>query len=58
MIDWAEGHHVLKQLTNKLYEAMLSGQFEKARHICDEMIIEARLTKAKIGAQSDDKQGS
>jgi molecular chaperone DnaK (HSP70) len=58
MIDWAEGHHVLKQLTNKLYEAMLSGQFDKARQICDEMIVEARLTKAKIGAQHADQQRS
>ena len=58
MLDWAEGHHVLKRLTNQLYEAMLSGQFEKAKQICDEMIVEARLTKAKIGVQSDDQQGS
>jgi molecular chaperone DnaK (HSP70) len=58
MIDWSEGHHALKNLTHQLYEAMLSGQFDKARKICDEMIIEARLTKAKIGAQSDDQQGS
>ena len=58
MIDWAEGHHKIKALTQQLYEAMLCGQFEKARKICDEMIIEARLTKAKIGAQSDDQQRS
>lgn len=53
MIDWSEGHHKIKALTQQLYEAMLSGQFEKARAICDEMIIEARLTKAKIGAQHE-----
>lgn len=57
MIDWAEGHHKLKNLTHQLYEAMLTGQFDKARQICDEMIVEARLTKAKIGAQRDDQQG-
>lgn len=58
MIDWAEGHHKLKALTKDLYEAMLIGQFDKARQICDEMIVEARLTKAKIGAQRDDQQRS
>jgi hypothetical protein len=57
MIDWSEGHHKIKALTQQLYEAMLSGQFAKARAICDEMIIEARLTKAKIGAQHADQQG-
>ena len=37
-----------------MYEAMLTGQFEKAKQICDEMIVEVRLTKAKIGAQYDE----
>lgn len=58
MIDWSEGHHKLKALSRELYEAMLSGQFEKARLICDEITVEARLTKAKIGAQHADQQRS
>lgn len=54
MIDWVEGHHKLRELTGRMYEAMLTGQFEKAKQICDEMIVEVRLTKAKIGAQYDE----
>lgn len=55
MIDWAEGQHKLKALTKELYEVMLSGQFDKARQICDEIIVEARLTRAMIGVQQGER---
>ena len=53
MIDWIEGHITLNKMMKDLYAAMLVGDFKKATEICDEMIVEARLTKAKIGAQNE-----
>ena len=54
MLDWAEGHHVLKVLVKQMYEEMLTGNFKKAIELCDQIVVEARLTKAKIGLQVDD----
>lgn len=51
MIDWAEGHHVMKQLVSELYDAMLWHRTEEAKALCDRIVVEARLTKAQIGAQ-------
>ena len=55
MIDWVEGHHKMGVLVNELYEAMLWGRHGEAKDICDQIVVEARLTKAQIGAQHDDK---
>jgi hypothetical protein len=55
MIDWAEGHHEIKLLLADLYEAMLWGKHGEAMDACDRIIVEARLTKAMIGAQHDDE---
>lgn len=57
MIDWVEGHHKLKELVGELYEAMLKGMHGEAKDICNQIVIEARLTKAQIGAQHDKQQG-
>lgn len=54
MIDWAEGHHKINALAKKLYEEMLTGNFKKAIQTCDEIVVEARLTKARIGADHHD----
>jgi hypothetical protein len=48
MIDWAEGHHAMKQLVQELYEVMLKNDNAKARDICQQIIVEARLTRAMI----------
>jgi hypothetical protein len=48
MIDWAEGHHAMKQLVQELYEVMLKNDNVKARDICQQIIVEARLTRAMI----------
>ncbi len=53
MIDWAEGHHELKRLVSQLYEQMLTGNFKKAIETCDLIVVEARMTKAKIGTQDE-----
>lgn len=55
MIDWVEGHQKLRSLTAKMYEAMIIGDFKRAIEICDEMIVEVRLTRAQIGAQHEDQ---
>jgi len=51
MIDWAEGQHKLKELVKQLYEEMLEGNTFKAVEVCDDIVIEARLTRAKIKSQ-------
>lgn len=53
MNDWAEGHHKLMKLVKDLYECMLWQEPDKAREICDEIVVTARLTKAQIGAQNE-----
>lgn len=53
MNDWAEGHHVLKNLVKQMYEAMLTGDFKRAMELCDQIVVEARMTRAKIGAQNE-----
>ena len=48
MIDWAEGHHKMKQFVKELYDAMLTDNPAVARELCDQIIVEARLTRAMI----------
>jgi hypothetical protein len=51
MIDWSEGQLKLVELTKQLYEQMLTGNFTKAIETCDLIVVEARLTKAKVTMQ-------
>lgn len=53
MIDYSEGYLNLKKLVADLWEAMNNGESGQARVICDCIVVEARLTKAKIGAQTE-----
>lgn len=53
MIDWSEGHYELKRLVQELYELMLTGKFQQAIETCDKIVVEARITRAKIGAQNE-----
>ena len=53
MIDWAEGHHEIKRLVSQLYEQMLTGNFQKAIETCDKIVVEARMTRAKIQVQHE-----
>jgi hypothetical protein len=53
MIDWSEGTHAMKRLINQLYEQMLSGQFAKAQETCDQIVVEARITRAQIQVQHE-----
>ena len=48
MIDWSEGHTKLKELIKEPYEAMLWNQPGKAQKICEEIAVEARVTRALI----------
>ena len=52
MIDWSEGHHELKQLVQALYEALLHDEHGKAAEICTQIVVVARLTRARIQVQS------
>ena len=53
MIDWSEGHHQLKSLVAWLYQELLNGNYNEARTICDNIVVEARLTRAKIREQGE-----
>lgn len=56
MIDYSEGYLNLKRLVDDMWQAMLRHEYGQARVICDCIVVEARLTKAKIGAQIDGTQ--
>jgi hypothetical protein len=53
MIDWSEGHHTMRDLLKDLYNTMLAHDTDKAREICEEIVVTARLTKAQIGVQGE-----
>jgi len=55
MIDYSEGYLNLKRFVFELYEAMQHNNSTLAREICDQIVVEARLTKAQIGAQGKDE---
>lgn len=56
MIDYSEGYLNLKKLIDDLWAAMLHNETGQARVICDCIVVEARLTKAKIGAQQETQE--
>ena len=55
MIDWSEGQLKLKSLVNALYAKLLEREPEEAIEICNEIIAEARLVRAKITAQQTEE---
>jgi len=55
MIDWAEGQLRLSLLVKALYAKLLEREEEKAKDICNEIIAEARLVRAKITAQQTEE---
>lgn len=54
MIDWVEGHLRIVKLTKEFYEAMMWGDTKKAMDLCEQIIIEARLTRTTIKGQEKD----
>lgn len=52
MIDYAEGYTELKRLVDDVWKAMVDQRFSDARALCDQIVVEARITKAQIGAQT------
>lgn len=53
MIDWAEGQLKMKQLVQELYETMLQQDTVNAKDICEQIIVEARITRAMIASQEN-----
>lgn len=47
----------MKRQVDLVWKLLLEGRFAEARAACDMVVVEARMTKAKIGAQHDDQQG-
>ena len=55
MIDWAEGQLKLSSLVKDLYAKLLEREADEAKEICNEIIAEARLVRAKITAQQTEE---
>lgn len=53
MVDYSEGYLEMKKLVDQVWSLILDQKFAEARALCDEIVVTARLTKAKIGAQHD-----
>lgn len=53
MTDYSEGYLNLKKLVGDLWQALNNNEHGQARVICDCIVVEARLTKAQIGAQTE-----
>jgi hypothetical protein len=53
MVDYSEGYLKIKQLVDQVWQLILEQRFAEARALCDEIVVEARLTKAQIGAQHE-----
>ena len=51
MIDWVEGHLRMMKLLKEFYEAMMWGDTKKALDLCEQIMIEARLTRTTIKGQ-------
>lgn len=51
MIDWVEGHLRMVKLTKEFYEAMMWGDTKRAMDLCEQIIIEARLTRTMVKGQ-------
>lgn len=54
MNDYSEGYLGMKRLVDQVWQLIIEHRFAEARALCDEIVVEARLTKAQIGAQHDD----
>lgn len=53
MIDYSEGHLLMKKLVYDLYEACLRKQYQEARELCDHIVVAARMTRAQIAVQQE-----
>lgn len=51
MIDYSEGHWLLKTLVHEMYEACLKNDYAKAKEICDGIVVTARITRAQLTIQ-------
>jgi hypothetical protein len=55
MIDWSEGQLKLNSLVKNLYAKLLERDPEAAKEICNEIIAEARLVRAKITVEQTEE---
>lgn len=55
MVDYVEGYLELKRQVDEVWKLILENKFAEARRACDQIVVEARLTKAQIGAQHEDE---
>lgn len=53
MIDYSEGHLLMSRLLDELYEACISKEYLKARELCDQIVVTARMTRAQITIQEN-----
>lgn len=57
MVDYSEGYLEMKRQVDLVWQLILENKFSEARLACDRVVVEARLTKAMIGAQHPKETG-
>ena len=57
MNDYSEGYLEMKRRVDEVWQLILENRFSEARLACDAIVVEARLTKAMIGAQHPKETG-
>ena len=53
MIDWSEGQWRLSSLVKALYANLLERESDEAVDICNEIVAEARMIRAKIMSEKE-----
>lgn len=51
MIDYSEGYLLLQSLVKELYSACLKQNYAEARALCDQIVVNARMTRAQLSLQ-------
>lgn len=54
MIDWVEGQLKLNYLVKALYAKLLEKNPDEAIEICNEIIAEARMVRAKLMSEKEE----
>ena len=57
MVDYSEGYLEMKRQVDLVWKLLLENRFAEARAACDMVVVEARMTKAMIGAQRPKETG-
>lgn len=59
MIDYSESYLAMKRLVEDVWDAVLEKRYADARGLCDQIVVEARITKGqiKLHAEREERNG-